>query len=115
MRRVEKPWGYELIWAETPHYLGKLLFIRSGHRLSLQHHVVKDETIYVQQGRIRVVLADEEGELEEHELGVGQSLRILPGRIHRFIAVEDACVYEVSTAHPDDVVRHEDDYGRQAD
>ncbi len=113
MRRVEKPWGHEEIWAETEDYLGKLLFIRAGHRLSLQHHVVKDETIRVEHGQLDLVLEDELGALQTRRLGPGDSARILAGRRHRFAAVSDCRVYEVSTAHPSDVVRHEDDYGRR--
>ena len=112
MTRVEKPWGHEEIWAESEAYLGKVLVIHEGHRLSLQHHQVKDETIRVEEGQLDLVLEDEAGQLRTHRLGPGQSARILPGRRHRFIAVTDCRVYEVSTAHPQDVVRHEDDYGR---
>ncbi len=113
MRRVEKPWGHEEIWAETEDYLGKVLVIRAGHRLSLQHHVVKDETIRVEEGDLDLVLEDDRGQLQTRRLGPGQSARILPGRRHRFVAVTDCRLYEVSTPHVDDVVRHEDDYGRR--
>lgn len=113
MRRVDKPWGHEEIWAETDAYLGKLLFIRAGHRLSLQHHVQKEETIRVSTGTMRLELEDDEGELRSLELGPGQSAHIAPGRRHRFEALTDVELYEVSTAFPDDVVRHSDDYGRE--
>lgn len=113
MRRVDKPWGHEEIWAESPDYLGKVLVILAGHRLSLQHHVTKDETIRVEDGQLDLVLENEAGELETHRLGPGQSARIVPGRRHRFVAVTDCRVYEVSSAFPDDVVRHQDDYGRR--
>ena len=113
MRRVEKPWGHEEIWAETDDYLGKLLFIRAGHRLSLQHHQIKDETIRVSEGRLEVVLEDDAGELVTWNLEPGDSLRVQPNRKHRFKGITDCYVYEVSTAYPDDVVRHQDDYGRQ--
>ncbi len=113
MRRVEKPWGHEEIWAETASYVGKVLVIRKGHRLSLQHHRVKEETIRLASGRMRLVLEDDRGELVVHDLGPGDARHIAPGRRHRMEALTDCEVYEVSTPHLDDVVRHEDDYGRQ--
>ncbi|MCB9743872.1 MAG: cupin domain-containing protein [Alphaproteobacteria bacterium] len=114
MRRVEKPWGHEEIWASTDAYLGKILFIKEGHRLSLQHHVVKEETIRVASGRMLLELEDEAGVLVAHELGPGDVAHIPPGRRHRMRGLSDCHVYEVSTAHGGDVVRHEDDYGRAA-
>ncbi len=111
-RRVEKPWGHEDIWAETDRYLGKLLWIRAGHRLSLQLHRQKDETIRVLHGTLRLTLENEAGELEVIDLGQGEGRRISPGRRHRFEAVEDCELIEVSSPEIDDVVRLEDDYGR---
>ncbi|HJN77969.1 MAG TPA: cupin domain-containing protein [Myxococcota bacterium] len=113
MRRVDKPWGHEEVWAETDDYLGKLLLIRAGHRLSLQHHVSKEETIRVASGTMTLELEDERGVLRSHELHAGDSAHIRPGRRHRFVALTDVEIYEVSTAFPDDVVRHSDDYGRE--
>ncbi len=114
-RRVEKPWGHEDIWAITDRYLGKILSIRRGHRLSLQFHRQKDESIYVLRGRLRLILEDEAGELQAEELGPGEARRILPGRKHRFEAIEETDLVEVSTAEIDDVVRLSDDYGRESD
>ena len=111
-RRVEKPWGHEEIWAETPRYLGKILAIRAGHRLSLQLHRQKDEAIYVLRGMLRLTLENDGGELEVIDLGPGQSRRIAPGRRHRFEAVSDCELCEVSSPEIDDVVRLQDDYGR---
>jgi mannose-6-phosphate isomerase-like protein (cupin superfamily) len=111
-RRVEKPWGYEDIWAETDRYAGKILFVREGQRLSLQLHERKDESIYVVRGRLRLTLEDESGELRISELGPCDSGRIAPGRRHRFEAINDCELVEVSTPDLDDVVRLEDDYGR---
>ena len=111
-RRVEKPWGHEDIWAETDRYVGKILAIREGRRLSLQYHRRKDESILVIRGRLRLELENDTGELEISELGVGCARRIPPGRRHRFAALEDCELVEVSTAELDDVVRLEDDYGR---
>lgn len=113
MRRVEKPWGYEEIWAETERYVAKALVIRAGHRLSLQHHEVKDETIRVVSGELDLVLEDAEGRLVTHRLGPGDARHIAPLRRHRFIGVTDVEVFEVSTPELDDVVRHSDDYGRE--
>ncbi len=111
-RRVEKPWGHEEIWAETERYAGKILFVRGGQRLSLQLHERKDETIYVLRGRLRLTLEDDRGELGRIDLGPGESRRIAPGRRHRFEAVEDCELIEVSSPELEDVVRLEDDYGR---
>lgn len=110
--RVEKPWGHELIWGRTADYVGKLLFIRKGHRLSLQYHQVKEETIYLQSGQMTLVFENDQGELGEVSLSPGEAHHIPVGRRHRMVAVEDCTVFEVSTNHLDDVVRLEDGYGR---
>ncbi len=113
-RRVEKPWGWELIWAETEQYVGKLLFIRAGEALSLQYHEVKDESWLVHDGRARLELgAVDEEELDVVEIGPGEALRYPPGTVHRVTALEDTLIVEVSTPHLDDVVRIEDRYGRE--
>jgi mannose-6-phosphate isomerase-like protein (cupin superfamily) len=112
-RRVEKPWGHELIWAHTDRYVGKLLVIETGKRLSLQKHLKKDESIFVVRGRLRLVLEDDAGSLREIDLGPGEHRRIPVGRVHRFIALERVEVMEVSTPELDDVVRLEDDFGRK--
>lgn len=109
--RVEKPWGYELIWARTERYVGKLLHIRAGERLSLQFHRVKDETIHVQRGELRFVV-EEDGAMVERLLVPGDSYHIVPHTRHRMIAVTDCDVLEASTPELDDVVRLEDAYGR---
>jgi mannose-6-phosphate isomerase-like protein (cupin superfamily) len=110
--RVEKPWGHELIWAKTQDYVGKMLFIRKGHKLSLQYHQVKEETIYVQSGIMNFVFESDDGVMQEILLHPGEAHHIPTGRKHRMIAVEDCSVFEVSTPHLDDVVRLEDGYGR---
>ena len=112
MKHVEKPWGYELIWAHTEKYVGKMLYIRKGHQLSLQHHEIKDETIYLQEGQMTLVLEDDKGVMQEHFMHAGDNFRIKTGRKHRMIARDTCRVYEVSTPELDDVVRHEDSYGR---
>ena len=112
-RRVEKPWGHERIWAHTERYVGKLLVIEPGKRLSLQKHLVKDETILVREGRMRLYLEDDDGVVREQILGPGDHRRVGTGRIHRYEAIERCEVIEVSTTELDDVVRLEDDFGRE--
>lgn len=112
VRRVEKPWGYELIWAETKDYVGKLLFIKKGHQLSLQYHKIKEETIFLQSGLMTFLIENEQGQMEEKRMQPGHAHHILPNRKHRMIAVEDCEVFEASTPHLDDVVRLSDSYGR---
>jgi mannose-6-phosphate isomerase-like protein (cupin superfamily) len=112
IQRVEKPWGYELIWAKTKDYVGKILHINKGHKLSLQYHRLKEETIFVSSGKMNLVFENEKGELTEILLSPGEAHHIPVGRKHRMIAVEDCDVCEVSTPQLDDVVRLEDGYGR---
>jgi quercetin dioxygenase-like cupin family protein len=112
-RRVVKPWGFELIWAETERYVGKLLHIDAGRRLSLQRHSVKDESIYVLSGRLEIHLEDDAGSVEVEALGPGEHRHVAPGRIHRFVALETVELMEVSTPELTDVVRLEDDFGRE--
>ena len=112
-RHVPKPWGHELIWAHTDHYVGKVLVIEAGKRLSLQRHEVKDESIYVLAGRLRLHLEDDQGVVQTEELGPGDHRRVATGRIHRYEAIERVELMEVSTPELDDVVRLEDDYGRE--
>jgi mannose-6-phosphate isomerase-like protein (cupin superfamily) len=111
-RRVEKPWGYEVIWAETELYVGKLLHVRAGEALSLQYHEKKDETIYVLSGEVRLLAGPSPEALEEFRMVQGDRFRTLPGTVHRMIAVLDTDLLEASTPHLDDVVRLDDRYGR---
>jgi mannose-6-phosphate isomerase len=112
VERVEKPWGYEVVYALTERYCGKLLFIRKGEQLSLQFHRRKDEVIYVHEGRIELEVG-EPGRTPDHEVvGPGHAFRFRPGTVHRWRALEDTLVLEVSTPDLDDVVRLEDRYGR---
>jgi mannose-6-phosphate isomerase len=112
-RRVDKPWGHELIWTQTDHYVGKLIAIDAGRRLSLQKHLEKDESILVISGRLRLHLEDEGGSIQAIEMGPGDHQRVPTGRIHRFEAIEQTELVEVSTPQLDDVIRLEDDYGRE--
>jgi mannose-6-phosphate isomerase len=112
-RRVDKPWGHELIWALTDRYCGKILVIETGRRLSLQYHEQKDEAILVMSGRLLLHLDDENGTMTSRELGPGESAHIAVGRRHRYEAIERVELVEVSTPELDDVVRVEDDFGRE--
>lgn len=119
VRIVQKPWGHEVIWAHTDHYVGKLLHIKAGHALSLQYHNQKDETIHVLRGRMVYRVGTGIGErgaglpLREIELREGESFRNTPGTIHQMEAVTDCDLLEASTPHLDDVVRLKDRYGRE--
>ena len=111
IKRVEKPWGYEIWWAHTDKYVGKLLHVKAGHKLSLQYHVQKDETLHLQRGSI-VLVIDEGGGPVEVPMAQGDSRHIPPGTVHRIVALEDSDVLEVSTPEVEDVVRLDDVYGR---
>jgi mannose-6-phosphate isomerase len=114
-RKVEKPWGHELIWAETEDYVGKVLFVKAGESLSLQFHRVKDESWLVQAGRAKVELGSAgDAMLKQEVVGPGAAFRFRPGTVHRVMALEDTTIVEVSTRHLDDVVRLEDRYGRES-
>ena len=111
--KVDKPWGYELIWAETDDYVGKILFVKAGESLSLQFHRQKDESWLVHSGRARIEMAAPGEKLPQAEIvGAGAAFRIEPGTVHRITGVEDTTIIEVSTPFLDDVVRLEDRYGR---
>ena len=113
-RKVEKPWGHELIWAETDAYVGKVLFVEAGESLSLQFHRVKDESWLIQTGRVKLELGSAGGAmLEEEVVGAGATFRFRPGTVHRVTAIEDTTILEVSTPQLGDVVRLEDRYGRE--
>ena len=111
-RRVEKPWGHELIWAEGQRYVGKILHIEKGHQLSYQYHRQKDETIHVLDGILELQVASADGPRQTLQLQPGQSFHITPGLRHRMTAVETCEVLEASTPELEDVVRLEDRYGR---
>jgi mannose-6-phosphate isomerase len=112
-RRVDKPWGHELIWAHTGAYVGKVIVIEAGKRLSLQKHRVKDESILVLSGKLRLWLEGDDGQIRTEAVGPGESRHVPTGRIHRFEAIDRVELIEVSTPELDDVVRIEDDFGRE--
>jgi len=111
-RRVEKPWGHEIIWAHTPKYVGKILHIKKGHRLSRQYHQVKEETLRVLVGKMALEVGPVET-ITTLTMTPGDTFHVVPHTIHRMIAIDDTDVLEVSTSELDDVVRLEDSYGRQ--
>ncbi|HEY5294370.1 MAG TPA: hypothetical protein VIJ70_02690 [Gaiellaceae bacterium] len=114
VKRVDKPWGYELIWALTDVYCGKVLFVQAGHSLSLQFHREKDESWLIQSGRAKLELgAVGDSVLKVEVIGPGAAFHYRPGTVHRVTALEDTTILEVSTPHLDDVVRLEDAYGRE--
>jgi mannose-6-phosphate isomerase-like protein (cupin superfamily) len=114
VKKVEKPWGHELIWAVTDIYVGKVLFVKAGHSLSLQFHRQKDESWFVQSGRAKLELGEVgESVLKEEVIAAGAAFHYAPGTVHRVTAIEDTTILEVSTPHLDDVVRLEDAYGRE--
>jgi mannose-6-phosphate isomerase-like protein (cupin superfamily) len=110
--KVEKPWGYELHWAKTDRYVGKVLHINAGHALSLQYHNRKEETILLWAGRLLFEI-EENGSLAKRDMSPGDRVHVKPGTVHRMTAVEDCEIFEVSTPELDDVVRLEDRYGRE--
>ena len=110
--KVEKPWGYELHWAKTDRYVGKLIHVNAGHALSLQFHNKKDETIFLWSGKLLFEI-DVNGKLTGREMLPGESVHVTPKTIHRMTAIEDSDIFEVSTPELTDVVRLEDRYGRE--
>src|SRR5688500_13736758 len=112
-RRVEKPWGHELIWAHTDRYVGKILHVKAGHALSLQYHERKDETIHLLRGSMRFFAGASAEALEEITLHEGESYRVTPFTVHRMEALTDVDILEASTPDLDDVVRLQDRYGRR--
>ncbi|MBD0329611.1 MAG: cupin domain-containing protein [Thermoleophilia bacterium] len=112
-RHVDKPWGSELIWAVTERYVGKILFVKAGHSLSLQFHREKDESWYMLDGRAELEMGGAGERVTKSEVvGSGAAFRLRPGTVHRIRALEDTRVLEVSTPELEDVVRLEDAYGR---
>jgi mannose-6-phosphate isomerase len=109
--RVEKPWGYELIWARTDRYVGKILHVKAGHVLSLQYHNLKDETMHVLSGELTLRTGDGE-RLKSRAFKAGETVHIPPKMIHQIEAVVDTDVLEASTPELDDLVRLQDRYGR---
>jgi mannose-6-phosphate isomerase-like protein (cupin superfamily) len=114
---VDKPWGYELHWAKTGRYVGKLIHVNAGHALSLQYHNQKDETIFLWAGRMTFEIGRDgdstpDAPLTQREMTPGEAVHITPKTVHRMTAITDCDIFEVSTPELDDVVRLKDRYGR---
>ena len=110
--RVEKPWGYELHWAKTDRYVGKVIHVAAGHALSLQYHDLKDETILLWSGRLLFEIRVDD-DIRTWEMQPGERVHVTPKTVHRMTAIDDCDIIEVSTPELDDVVRLEDRYGRE--
>ena len=111
--KVPKPWGHEMVWAQSDRYVGKILHIKAGHELSVQYHNRKDETVHLLSGEIVYRVKSTSGQLEDVQLKPGESYRITPGTVHQMAALTDCEVLEVSTPEVDDIVRLSDKYGRE--
>ena len=111
-QKTEKPWGFELLFAHTPRYAGKLIFVKKGHRLSLQYHKNKDESMYIYEGKALIEIEGSDRHMTSTLLQPGCCIRIPPLTKHRLKAIEDTTFFEVSTPELEDVTRLEDDYGR---
>jgi mannose-6-phosphate isomerase len=111
-RKTEKPWGYEILFALTPNYAGKQIYVKKDHRLSLQYHSKKDESMFIQQGKVLMEIENPDGNSKTITLEPGQCIHLPPFTKHRLQAVEDTILFEVSTPELDDVIRLADDYGR---
>ncbi len=111
IKKIEKPWGYEILYAHTNKYAGKILFVKKGNRLSYQYHEKKDETMYLFSGKVKII-TEIDGEKKEIILTKEESIHFKPYTKHRVEAIEDSYILEVSTPELDDVVRIEDDFGR---
>jgi mannose-6-phosphate isomerase len=115
LTKVEKPWGYELHWAKTDRYVGKLIHVNAGHALSLQYHNQKDETIFLWAGRMLFEIQEggDQAPLVAREMQPGEAVHVTPKTVHRMTAITDCDIFEVSTPELHDVVRLEDRYGRK--
>lgn len=111
-RLIPKPWGHELIYAANAHFAGKILVVRGGHRISLQYHERKHETMYLRRGRAILTSGWNVNALRHLEITPGDIIDIPPGMLHRIEALEDCEIFEASTPDLDDLVRIADDYGR---
>ena len=111
--RIDKPWGYELIVAQGPRYVGKVLVVHKGEALSLQYHEHKEETLYLHEGRAELTVGESADALTTETMSQGMSQHIAPGTVHRIVALDECTFFETSTTELDDVVRLDDRYGRR--
>jgi mannose-6-phosphate isomerase-like protein (cupin superfamily) len=113
LEKIDKPWGYELLWAKTDQYVAKLLFVKAGESLSLQYHRIKEETMFMESGNCLLETGPDENHLRSLKFITGERFHIPPGTLHRLTAQTDCRIFEVSTPHLADVVRLKDKYGRR--
>ena len=112
-KRIDKPWGHEIVWAHTKDYVGKILFVKKGESLSLQYHKIKEETLFIETGECIIETGPDAEHLKPLHFSHGGIFHVAPNCLHRIIAVTDCRLFEVSTPQLDDVVRLKDQYGRQ--
>ena len=113
VRRIDKPWGYELHWVpDGAPYMGKLIHVNEGARLSLQIHDEKQESWFLIHGRAKVIWQDHTGELIETELETGTGYSTKIGQQHRLAGITDCDIIEVSTPEAGTTWRLDDDYAR---
>lgn len=110
-KKISKPWGYEILFAETKDYAGKLIYVKKGETLSYQYHQKKEETIFLFKGRVKIT-HEKNKKKNYFIMKEGDSFHIPPKKKHRFQALANSYIFEVSTPHLEDVVRLEDKYGR---
>lgn len=115
MKIIDKPWGAEYWWANEPDkYLGKILFVRAEQHLSIQHHKEKTETMMLLSGFAKLHIYNDKMDIAETlVMRPREPFTIHPGWTHSVEAITDCEILEVSTYHPDDVVRLGDKYGRE--
>ena len=111
--KVEKPWGFEEVIESNDQYLFKRLFMKKGHRCSLQYHENKKETVFVLEGKLNIYHGKSGNNLKLKEMSPGESITLEPKLIHRMEGSTDCFYLESSSPHIDDVVRIEDDYERK--
>lgn len=113
LKKIEKPWGYEIHWTPaTLPYMGKLIHVNAGARLSLQVHDKKQESWFIISGRGKVIWENTQGELIETELENGKGYSCALGQRHRLAGITDCDIIEVSTPEIGTTFRLEDDYKR---
>lgn len=114
LSRIDKPWGGEELLAHTDLYALKRIRVKPGSRPSLQYHERKSESLFLLSGLMKIEIGDSKDALIVDELRPGETVDVPRGKIHRVTALEDSVLIEASTPELDDVVRLEDDYGRQS-
>lgn len=110
--RLEKPWGWEIHWAKTSEYVGKLIHLNKGKKVSLQYHDSKSESHFLISGKVKYYADDNSGNYTSFEMEFGKGYTVVPFQRHRFEALEDSDIIEVSTPERGTTFRLEDDFAR---